>query len=124
MSGWGPQGRAHEAYLVAVHIDDDAEFRAELTRLSQSFGIGAVQLDPTEPVDSQVLLAARERSEVDWKTIDRIAALNPDLRDFVSSVTKSVKINQPALQGFDKVFSDSELEAYLKLAFARRGRST
>lgn len=59
---------AHEAYLVAVQIRDDLEFFAELTRLSQSFGIGVIQLDPTEPVDSHVLLTARERPEVDWKT--------------------------------------------------------
>ncbi len=105
---------AHEGYLAAVDIDDDPDFRAELTRLSQSFGIGVIQLNTSEPLDSSVLLAAREKSEIDWQTVDRIAALNPDFKDFVNSVAKSVKINQPAVNGFDKLFTDAELQVYLK----------
>ena len=105
---------AHEGYLAAVDIDDDPEFRAELTRLSQSFGIGVIQLNTSDPVDSTVLLAAREKSEIDWKTVDRIAALNPDFKDFVNSVAKSVKINQPAVTGFDKLLTDAELDVHLK----------
>ena len=73
-----------------------------------------IQLDTSEPVDSTVLLAAREKSEIDWKTVDRIAALNPDFREFVNSVAKSVKINQPAVSGFDKLLTDAELDVYLK----------
>jgi uncharacterized protein len=105
---------AHEGYLAAVDIDDDPDFRAELTRLSQSFGIGVIQLNTSEAVDSTVLLAAREKSEIDWKTVDRIAALNPDFKDFVNSVAKSVKINQPAMNGFDRLLTDAELDAHLK----------
>jgi hypothetical protein len=105
---------ANEGYLAAVDIDDDPDFRAELTRLSQSFGIGVIQLNTTDPVDSTVLLAAREKFEIDWKTVDRIAALNPDFKEFVSSVAKSVKINQPAVNGFDALLTDSELDVYLK----------
>lgn len=74
--------------MAAVEIDDDPDFRAELTRLSQSFGIGVIQLNTSEPVESTVLLAAREKSEIDWKTVDRIAALNPDFKDFLNSVAK------------------------------------
>jgi hypothetical protein len=104
---------AHEGYLVAVRIDDDPEFREELTRLSQSFGIGVIQLNTTDPVDSTVLLAAREKSEIDWKTVDRIAAVNTDFKEFISSVAKSVKINQAAVNGFDKLLSDKDLEVHL-----------
>jgi hypothetical protein len=100
---------AHEAYLAAVEIDEDPDFRAELTRLSQSFGIGVIQLDTSEPADSTVVLAAREKTEIDWKTVDRIAALNPDYREFVNSVAKSVKINQPAVNAFDRLLTDAEL---------------
>jgi hypothetical protein len=110
---------AHEGYLVAVDIDDDPDFRAELTRLSQSFGIGVIQLDTTDPVDSTVLLAAREKSEIDWKTVDRIAAVNTDFEEFVGSVAKSVKINQPAVIGFDKALTDAELEVYLRKMLAK-----
>jgi hypothetical protein len=105
---------AHQGYLAAVDVDDDPDFRAELTRLSQSFGIGVIQLNTSVPVDSTVLFAAREKSEIDWKTVDRIAALNPDFKEFVNSVAKSVKINQPAVSGFDKLLTDAELEVHLK----------
>jgi len=104
---------AHEGYLAAVKIDDDPDFRAELTRLSQSFGIGVIQLDTSVPVNSTVLLAAREKSEIDWNTVDRIAALNPDFKEFVNSAAKSVKINQPAVNAFDKLLSDAELNVHL-----------
>ncbi len=89
---------AHEGYLVVVDIDDDPEFRAELTRLSQSFGIGVIQLNVIDPVDSSVLLAARERTEVDWKTVDRISAVNTDFAEFIGAVANSVKINQPGAE--------------------------
>jgi hypothetical protein len=110
---------AHEGYLVAVHVDDDPDFRAELTRLSQSFGIGVIQLNTIDPADSTVLLPARERSEIDWKTVDRIAAVNTDFEEFVSSVANSVKINQPAVNAFDKVLSDAELAVHLKKMMGR-----
>lgn len=105
---------AHEGYLAAVEIDDDPDFREELTRLSQSFGIGVIQLNTAEPVDSTVLLAAREKSEIDWKTVDRIAALNPDFKEFVNSVAMSVKINHPSVSGFDQLLTDAELVVYLQ----------
>lgn len=104
---------AHEGYLAAVEIDDDPEFRDELTRLSQSFGIGLIQMDMSEPADSRVLLPAREKSEIDWKTVDRIGAINPDFREFLNSVTNSVKINQPNVPGFDKLLADPDLDVYL-----------
>ena len=105
--------------MVAVDIDEDPEFREELTRLSQSFGIGVIQLDTADPIDSTILLPARERTAIDWKTVDRIADLNPDFKEFISSVAKSVKINQPAVNGFDKLLTDTELEGHLKKAICK-----
>ena len=99
---------AHEGYLVIAEIEEDPEFREELKRLSQSFGIGVIQLDTAQVEDSEILLAARERSEVDWETVNRIAEINPDFKDFVDSVGKSITINQVAAKGFDPVLTDSE----------------
>ena len=36
-------------------------------------GIGLIQLDRNEPLESQVLVPARERNNVDWATCNRIA---------------------------------------------------
>jgi len=40
---------AHEGYLTAADISTDEDFRAELRRLSSSFGIGIIQLDLEDP---------------------------------------------------------------------------
>jgi len=110
---------AHEGYLVVAEIQEYPEFMEELKRLSQSFGIGVIQLDTVQAEDSAILLAARERSEVDWETVNRIAEINPDFKDFVDCVGKSITINHVAAKGFDPVLTDIELAAYMK-RFAKK----
>ncbi|MGO8746291.1 MAG: hypothetical protein ACLQNE_09900 [Thermoguttaceae bacterium] len=61
---------------MVAEIEEDPVFSEELKRLSQSFGIGVIQLDTTEFENSEILLDARERSEVDWETVNRIAEIN------------------------------------------------
>lgn len=100
---------AHEGYLAAANISDDQEFREELTRLSQSFGIGIIRLDLEEPMNSEVLLPARGREEIDWETINRIAEVNEDFTAFIDCVAKSVKINQVAAVNFDRILKDEEV---------------
>lgn len=38
---------------------------------------------------------------------------------YFSSVTNSVKINQPAVSGFDKAYTEAELEVHLKKMLSR-----
>jgi tetratricopeptide (TPR) repeat protein len=52
--------KGRETKSVDSSIDEDADFRAELTRLSQSFGIGVIQLNTIDHVDT-VLLPGRRR---------------------------------------------------------------
>jgi hypothetical protein len=82
-SSWANQG-----YLAVVNIDENPEFREELERLSQSFGIGIIHLDTSEPLDSEVIFQARD-NEVDWETINRVAEDNIDFKDFVAQVANS-----------------------------------
>jgi len=105
---------AHEGYLVVVEMEEDPSFSEELRRLCQSFGIGVIQLDTAQVEESEILLAARERSEVDWETVNRIAEINSDFRDFIDCVGKSITINQVATKGFDPMLTDNELAAHLK----------
>lgn len=102
---------AHEGYLVAVDISDDQEFLEELRRLSQSFGIGVIRIDLGEPQNSEVILPARQREEVDWETVNRIATVNEDFTSFLDSASNSVKINQAATNGFDRVLDDEDAAA-------------
>lgn len=108
-SSWG-----HEGYLVASEINQDPKFLDELTRLSQSFGIGVIRLDVKEPENSEIILPARKRIEVDWETINRIAEDNPDFKDFVASVANSIKVNKIVAKEFDSVFTDKELLEHVK----------
>ena len=112
---------AHEGYLAVATIEEDPKFREELKRLSQSFGIGVIHLDTAQPEDSEILLAAKERSELDWETVNRIAEINPDFKDFIDCVGKSITINQVAAKGFDDVLKDYDLAAHLQ-RFAKKSK--
>jgi hypothetical protein len=113
-SSWANQG-----YLAVAQIDEDLDFRDELTRLSESFGIGVIHLDTGVPFDSEVLLPARENPDVDWETVNRIANDNDDFRDYISSVTKSIEINQPVINAFDGILTEEKILEYVKTKLAQ-----
>ena len=74
-------------YVVAETVEIDA--RVELEMLHSLHGIGLIQLDRKEPLESQVLVPARERENVDWATCNRIAKENSDFRRFTRLVYES-----------------------------------
>jgi hypothetical protein len=105
-SSWANQG-----YLCAAQISEDPSFYEELQRLSESFGIGVIQLDITAPDDSKVLFPAHERA-IDWEFVDKLCKLNPDFRTFL----KRVKIDfssQPHLPEYDPVLSVEQLKSLI-----------
>ena len=75
---------ANLGYLVTVNIDEDA--LSELRILSELHGIGLIRLDPDNPPESEIVLPARERAEVDWATANRIAEENEDFRNYIKLV--------------------------------------
>lgn len=86
---------AHEGYLVAANWPlDDGEFLDELRRLSQSFGIGAIHLDLEDLTQSTVLFPARARDELDWTTLDKLVAMNPDVSQFLETVRIDLNANK------------------------------
>jgi hypothetical protein len=68
---------ANFAYLVASEIEG-SETLKELRMLAALHGVGLIRLDPTNPTDSEVMIPARERPEIDWANCDRLAAENSD----------------------------------------------
>ncbi len=76
---------ANFSYLVAAEIDEAA--KEELEVLSPAHRIGVIKLDVENPMESQVVLAAEERPNVDWKMIDRLASENSDFRDFLLALS-------------------------------------
>lgn len=86
---------AHEGYLVAAQwrVEED-EFMDELARLSQSFGIGAIQIDLEDLTQSKILFPARARNELDWATLDKLVAMNPDVSQFLETVRIDLNANK------------------------------
>lgn len=82
---------AHRGYLAVANIDEDPDFRAELSRLAGAHGIGVIELDPGNPEDSRVLIEARQRPDLDWATVNKLYDVNKDFSDFIDAVRKVIK---------------------------------
>jgi len=100
---------ANEGYLVAAEIDKDEEFQFELKRLSTSFGIGIVRLDIDNPDDSEVLFSARYKENLDWDTINKLAAGNPGFKAFLRRVKKDLLSKEIRKEKYDEVYEVERL---------------
>ena len=105
---------ANEGYLVALKIDEDPDFRNELQRLSNAFGIGIIQLDAKNIEDSEILCPARTHDLIDWDTLNRLAEDSPDFKTFISNVNDSITIKKAKKNEYDEVLDDDDLDKHIK----------
>jgi hypothetical protein len=77
---------ANNSYLVAQEIDDKA--LDELRILCAGHNIGVILLNKDNPSESQILIPAIEKTQLDWNMINRIANENSDFRNFISLITE------------------------------------
>jgi hypothetical protein len=84
---------AHLGYLVAERVEGDGALK-ELRMLSAAHGIGLIQLDRLNPSESQVLIPARERPNIDWEMCHRLAAENPDFMEFLGRVRRFLQTGE------------------------------
>lgn len=105
---------AHEGYLVALKVEE--ELYEELRRLNNAFGIGIIRLNPVNISQSDILFTSKERKNLDWDTIERLADENEDFRTFIADVAADTTDNDKRLRGdYDKYFvDDEEAEQYAK----------
>lgn len=75
---------ANFGYLVAADIQESA--MKELRLLAASYGIGLIRLNAEDPSESEILIPARERPDIDWDACNRLTLENTDFRDFISWV--------------------------------------
>lgn len=75
---------ANFAYLVVTGLDSAVE--SELQMLSGLHGIGVIILNTRSLFDSQILIPARERNNIDWLSVNRITEENKDFESFVDQV--------------------------------------
>lgn len=103
-SSWGNEG-----YLVAAEIEKDEEFQNELTRLSTSFGIGVIELNTEDPDSSKTILPAQSRDRVDWDTVNKIANMNSDFKDFLKRIKIDTTSQEAHKDKYDPVLDKEVL---------------
>ena len=85
---------ANFGYLVTSEIQRD-ETTEELRMLFGLHGIGVILLDLANVAESQILIPARQRQNVDWSTCSRLAIENPDFRRFLTAVKEFLQTGNP-----------------------------
>jgi len=55
--------------------------------LSALHGIGVILLNPENPSESEILLPAKSRPEIDWQSVNRILVENSDFKDYIELVS-------------------------------------
>lgn len=91
---------ANYGYLVTAEIEG-ADTMKELRMLFSLHGIGLIQLDPENPAESQILIPARERLEVDWATCNRLTQENKDFVQFMKLVRQFYQTGDPRPNDWD-----------------------
>ncbi|WP_148713798.1 COG2958 family protein [Chitinolyticbacter meiyuanensis] len=91
---------ANFGYLVAVEIEGQETLK-ELRMLFAAHGIGLIKLDADNPAESQVLIPARERDEIDWDMVNRLATENRDFLNYVKLVKQFYQIGEARLADWD-----------------------
>ena len=102
---------ANEGYLVAAEISSDTDFVEELRRLSSSFGIGVIHLDISDPGASSVLFQPKTKEIIDWETVNKLAAMNKEVRGFLRRVKNDFVNKEIIKEQYDAVL---EVELLIK----------
>ena len=104
---------ANEGYLVALNIDSDGDFRDELSRLNNAFGIGIIQLDPEHVDESEIILPSHSKEVIDWTTVDRLSDENPEFKEIIESILSSMKIAQTHGK-YDQPYNEDEYKQHIE----------
>jgi hypothetical protein len=91
---------AHYGYLVAGRIEG-ADTLKELRMLYGLHGIGVIQLNVEDIAESEVVIPARFRAEVDWSTANRLCEENTDFRQFIKLVRQFHQTGEVPETGWD-----------------------
>lgn len=105
---------AHEGYLVALNFSDDTDLIDEIRRLNNAFGIGVIRLNQEHFMQSEILFSAKERDSLDWDTVNRLVAENPDFRNFLDDLMEDITVGKVKSK-YDKIFTEEEeVQEYFK----------
>ena len=106
---------ANEGYLVALNIiDEDGDLISELRRLNNAFGIGVIKLNAENINESEIVLPAKIKQELDWDTIDLLLKKNGDFRGFMEIVKGDITLGKITNKdNYDFVIKDEDFEKYV-----------
>lgn len=90
---------ANYAYLVATELNSNA--RKELNMLCSLHGIGFILLDQLNPSESEILIPAAERADLDWNSINRLIEENSDFKDYIKLVKQFYLTEDPREKDWD-----------------------
>ena len=76
---------ANFGYLVAGEIVGTNTLK-ELRMLASPHGIGFIRLDAEDSSESQIMIPAKERSEINWNTANRLAEENNDFLEYIKLI--------------------------------------
>jgi hypothetical protein len=93
---------ANEGYLVATSISDST-VEQELRMLSALHGIGVILLNPENPSESELVLPARARPEIDWQSVNRILVENEDFKDYIELVSTYYQTGRLRSRDWNKI---------------------
>ncbi len=100
---------ANYGYLVAADLEGGrGETLRELRMLAAAHGIGLIRLNAENPAESEILVPARERTEIDWDTANRLATENPDFLDYVKLVRQFYQTGDPRPGDWDLPETESD----------------
>ena len=90
---------ANFGYLVAAELEEKA--KKELRMLSSLHGIGFILLDTENPSESQIMIPAQERNDLDWESINRLTEANKDFSDYIEEISDFCLTGKTKKQDWD-----------------------
>lgn len=70
---------------MASKISGDDTIK-ELRLLCSLHGVGVIRLDSENPAESEIMIPARERLEIDWNNTNRLAKENTDFLNYIKLI--------------------------------------
>ncbi|WP_406604339.1 COG2958 family protein [Bartonella gliris] len=95
---------ANFSYLVASEIEG-VDTLKELRMLSSLHGIGFIRLDKENSSESQIMIPAKERNEIDWDTANRLVKENTDFSHYIQCVRQFYQTGDIRLSDWNYVCS-------------------
>ena len=69
--------------------------------LSSAHDIGVIKLDVENPAESQIIVPAVEKYEVDWDAANRLALENKDFREYLQLIKEFYQTGNPRKKEWD-----------------------